>query len=96
MTHLILNYLRKFDQPETIPTTLVMSLIKSYKGCRYHEQDIIKTLNDIVIQKMRHDGRYDEQLIFFAFSRLSFMSFDTAELEKEIVSRGFHLRIQDP
>jgi len=96
VTHLILNYLRKFDQPETIPTTLVMSLIKSYKGCRYREQEIIKTLNDIVIKKMRHEGRHDEQLVFFAFNRLSFMSFDTTELESEIVSRGFHLRIHEP
>lgn len=96
MTHLILNYLRGFDKPETIPTSLVMSLIKSYKGCRYREKDIMQSLNDIVIQKMRHEGRHDEQLVFFAFNRLSFLSFDTKELENEIVSRGFHLRMQEP
>lgn len=41
VTQLILAHLRSFDQPETISTTLVMSLIKSYKSCRYSERDIL-------------------------------------------------------
>ncbi len=87
ITGLMLDYLRSFDRQETVPTKLVMSLIKSYKAIRYSQQEIFDTLHEIVIKKLDYPGSYDEQLIFFAFNRLVLCAFSPAKLMKEIVKR---------
>lgn len=45
---------------------------------------------------MRVPGSHDEQLVFFAYNRLSFLSFDTSELEREIVTQGLNGRMSEP
>jgi len=87
ITGLILDYLRSFDRQETVPTKLVMSLIKSYKAIRYSQQEIFDTLHKIVIKKLDHPGSYDEKLVFFAFNRLVLCAFSPVKLMKEIVKR---------